>query len=414
MPAKQGITKGRKVPQAVERPRLLIVADAVAHTGFATVTHNLANRLVEKYDIGILGINYHGDPHGYQYPIYPAFIGGDMYGVGRLHSLMRVIRPHVTLVINDPWVATSYVPELVKPVFEMEDGTPLFSNKILYTPVDGKHIPRHFADGLNKFDYVIPYTKFAQRELEICGVTQPMSNILHGVDTSVFYPMDRTAARTALGVPADWFIVGCVARNQPRKRLDLLFSYFAEWAKDKPDTVKLYYHGALKDVGWDILDMAEYYGIADRLMITSPNLTPDRGVPTDVMRIIFNSFNVQLHTALGEGFGLPTLEAMACGIPQIVGKWSALEDWAAPATIQIECSESTMNTGGINTVGGVMDRKPTIAALEDIYSNPAKAAVLGKKAARYANESKFSWDVIAGQFSTIFEEVMHGNNAAKA
>ena len=65
------------------------------------------------------------------------------------------------------------------------------------------------------------------------------------------------------------FAVLILDRNAPRKRLDVAFDAFARFAKDKPASVKLVYHGNLRDVGWDIEHMAEDLGIAERLILTT-------------------------------------------------------------------------------------------------------------------------------------------------
>ena len=92
-------SKGRIVK---ETPRVLVIADAVAHTGFASVNHAICDNLYKKYDIHILGINYFGDPHPYKYKIYPAATGGDVFGINRLPAMIKGIRPHLIFMINDP------------------------------------------------------------------------------------------------------------------------------------------------------------------------------------------------------------------------------------------------------------------------------------------------------------------------
>lgn len=77
--------------------------------------------------------------------------------------------------------------------------------------------------------------------------------------------------------------------------------YFAEWAKDKPANVKLYYHGASHDIGWNIEQMADFFEIQDRLILTSNDMTVSAGVPIDVLNSIYNTFDVHMTTPLGEG-----------------------------------------------------------------------------------------------------------------
>ena len=57
-----------------KKPKLLWVGDVVATTGFARVTHNVVKRLKDKYEVVIIGCNWHGDPDPMQqdFKIYPA------------------------------------------------------------------------------------------------------------------------------------------------------------------------------------------------------------------------------------------------------------------------------------------------------------------------------------------------------
>ena len=68
----------------------------------------------------------------------------------------------------------------------------------------------------------------------------------HGVDTTVYRPLDRKAeCRAKLGLPADAFVVGMVANNQgnmpPRKAFPQVFQAFADLRRRRPDAM-LYLH----------------------------------------------------------------------------------------------------------------------------------------------------------------------------
>src|SRR6185503_10536800 len=118
-----------------------------------------------------------------------------------------------------------------------------------------------------------------------------------------------------------------VDRNAPRKRLDLGMYYFSEWVKDKPENVMFYYHGALKDEGWDIGDLARYLGIDKRLVLSHQDLNPALGFPLEAMKLVYNLADVKLSCAT-EGWGFTAMESMACGVPNIALAYSALGEWA--------------------------------------------------------------------------------------
>lgn len=398
--------KGRVVR---EKPRLLIVSDAVAHTGFANVCHSVVEHLTNTYDVAVLGVNYFGDPHEYKYPIYPASLGGDVFGIKRLPSLIQNFKPHMTFVINDPWLVGDYMPALSTPIGKV-NGTDAYAHKVAYMPIDGKNIQPAFMEKINHLEHAVFYTQFALDEARRSGLSltdDKVSIIPHGVDLTNFPSMTTDSARTKLSVMnKDWFVVGCVNRNQPRKRLDLALEYFAEFAKGKPSTVKFYYHGALQDVGWNIIQLADYYGVSDRLIITDPNMTTAVGVPREALRYVYNSFDVQITTTLGEGWGLTQMEGMSCGIPQIVPDWSALGEWAKGGVSYVPCTATQANSGGLNTIGGIADKTAFIAELNHMYNDAEYRKQIGRAGYDLVRQPQFQWKKIAEQFDHIFTKVM--------
>ena len=275
-------------------------------------------------------------------------------------------------------------------------------------PVDGVNIKREFAEALNSMHLSIGYTQFAVDELVKSGLTSPTQVIPHGIDTGLFSPVDMTVARKKLrDIPRDWFIVGLVNRNQPRKRIDLAMQYFAEWAKDKPDNVKFYFHGALRDLGWDIMQLAEYHNIGDRLVITSPDMTPANGVPRDFLKFIYSSMNVHITTTLGEGWGLTQMESMACKVANIVPNWSGLGEWAKNGASFIPCTSTQTHTGGLNTIGGVADKALFIAELDKMYHNRGYRESVAQSGYDLVTKPEFQWSNIARRFDSEFTKLLY-------
>lgn len=389
--------KGRIVPK---KKKLFIIADAAVDTGFATVTHNIIEHLYQRWDISVLAINYYGDPHAIQKKASlwspTGLMQGDLYGFHRVKPLITNFEPDAVLVINDPWIAAEYT--------NTWKGTP--GTKILYTPVDATNIKPMFVEEINKgYDHVVGYTQFGVNELTHAGLSLPTTVIPHGVDRKMFFPMDKAAVRKEAGLDPDWFIVQVVDRNQIRKRIDLAFYYFAQWVHmtDKPDTVKLYYHGALLDEGWDLGQLAKELGIDDRLILSHRNLNPAHGFAVDAMKLVYNVADVKISTTMGEGWGFTTMESMACGIANIVPEYSALGEWAQGGVQYTDISEIPLfNTKGINTRGGIPDMKSTIRALELLYINAEERKRVAKAGYDLISQSRFTWNAVAQEFEHVF------------
>jgi D-inositol-3-phosphate glycosyltransferase len=386
--------------------KLLLVGDFACFTGFATVTENIAKHLRNKYEIDVLAINYNGDPHPLQkqFNIFPASLEGDIFGLNRIGRIVSTINYDLIFIVNDIWLIDMYLDTLAKQVEKMPPA-------VFYTPVDARHLKTTFIAPLNKHaKHGIFYTNFGANEAVLAGLNIPFSIIPHGVDQSVFAPVPKSVARKETGLDPSWFIVTMVDRNQPRKRLDLGIYYFAEWVKrtNKPDNVKLYYHGALKDQGIDVEDWAHYCGIDDRLIVTSRQMTMGSMLPREKLKLVYSSSDIFWKPCASEGWGLTLHEAMACGIPAVVPRSSALAEWPDGGVEYVDVIPDfpTVNPGMVNTVMDTPDLNSTIDAFDRLYFSAEYRKELGKKAYKLAIKSTFEWPNIAKRFDEVFERVL--------
>jgi glycosyltransferase involved in cell wall biosynthesis len=384
----------------VSKPKLLIVGDFAKHSGFARVNESIAWQLSDRWDIAVLGVNYHGDytPLQQHYRLYPAWIGGDAYGYGRIGLVADVERPDAILITADPWHTAGYVQGLLE-----RDGD--WIPAVLYAPVDATGIRPADVALLDWLQHVVAYTQFGADELRRAGVTAPISIIPHGVDRALFTAVGRDRARQAAGVPEDLYIVLVLDRNQPRKRLDIAFAAFAAFAQDKPDA-RLWYHGALQEeTGWDIGAMAADLGIADKLMLTTRDMRPLAGVPPQQLKYVYSLADVKLSTSAGEGWGLTTMEAMACGVPCLAPDYAALGEWARGAIGLIEASIPTRHVK-VNTVGRVPSIDEVVDALDYVYHHPAERSELSRRGLERVAAPQFDWANIADAFDTVLRRAM--------
>ena len=386
------------------RTKLLWIGDSPAvSTGFGRVSQGVLEGLYQtgKYDISVLGINHQiGDPHRYEgmFRIYPSRAKGNVYGFNRVKEVIEKERPDQIIINNDLWI----VPEYVKEIPE--------NNRILiYSPVDALPIQPEWLEGLIKVNArVSSYTKFAKDGIQAVK-NIPIDIIGHAVDTDEFYPMDD-ARRFMANMPPEAFIVMNVNRNQPRKRLDLFLRAMQVWleslSKSDRENVSFYYHGTLRDVGWNLVQLAQRWGIDDRFLITDQsNLSPSQGVSLSMLCKIYNCADVHVMTSMGEGFGLSPFESAACGIAQVVPSHSACKElWTGKGEL-VNIKSWEVLTGGINTEGGVIDVEHLVSILDDLYHNREKTKEYGKIAYEYVQREEFTWGYIARQFDTIIQEM---------
>jgi glycosyltransferase involved in cell wall biosynthesis len=290
--------------------RLIFVGDSpTVDTGFSRCTRAACAELHNAgHEVHVLGINESGDPHDYPYPIYPPRSLRDRsrsaFGMDRLPALSARLKPDVVVLLTDPWHVPAYLAAF-------EDAGVECPPMVAWLAVDSKNHPN--SAELNPLAHIVTWTQFAQDQLRAGGYTGPASIVPLGVDTSLFYPRDRAAARAELRAisgaevfgPED-YIVGYVGRNQSRKRVDLLIGYFAEWiTRYNIRDAYLYLKVApTGESGCDIRSVATYYGkaVEGRLLVSAP--PAGFGAPDDLMPLVYSAMDVYLTTTQGEGWGL--------------------------------------------------------------------------------------------------------------
>lgn len=390
--------------------KILFVGDSpTIPTGFGVVAEYLLREL-HKYghEITVLGINHFGEPYDqavYPYAIYPCDRGDipSIYGYSKAWWLANKVQPDLIFFLNDPWVIEKYLQ--YKP-----SDFPETTKFLCYYPIDAGPLRKRWAKMLeDKFAAQVCYSTYAENiVIEALGYRpKNLYQIYHGVDKTDYFPINQSIARSKLNLPLNSFIVGMVARNQPRKRFDLLCKGFGKFAQDKKD-VKLYLHTALDDVGFDIVDLAAQNGLDNKLILTE-ELRPDYGVPKKMLNFIYNSFDVNALISLGDGFGLPVAESMATAVPQLVSDHSCLKELVEGSRggMTVKNAAWIMNPAGINTVGGVSDVDDIAEKLQLFYDNKEMRLQMSENGYNFITQDKFNWEVIGKQFNQIIKTIFH-------
>lgn len=149
-----------------------------------------------------------------------------------------------------------------------------------------------------------------------------ISVIYNGVGTE-FTPAPAAAVaafRQQRGLPARFFLY--LGTLEPRKNLPLLIRAFARWRAEttaEQRAVKLVIAGGK---GWFY---EQIFTLVTELQLTDAILFPGF-VPVDELPDWYRAAELFLYPSLFEGFGLPVLEAMACGVPVICSDIGSLTE----------------------------------------------------------------------------------------
>ncbi|MEU2562456.1 glycosyltransferase family 4 protein [Streptomyces longispororuber] len=149
-----------------------------------------------------------------------------------------------------------------------------------------------------------------------------------GVDTDALRPGGREAARRELGVPPGACVLLWLGRFSFGDKADLLplVTAFRHLVADEPgrDLLLLLAGGGPPRWGRTLRDWAARLGVSDRVRVVEPVDPADRGTFYAAADLFVSPVdNVQ------ETFGITVIEAMACGLPQVVSDWDGYRDSVA-------------------------------------------------------------------------------------
>lgn len=395
-----------------KKGKLLCISDAVTPTGFSRVFHSLVKHWEQFYDIVSVGVNYHGDPHEYKFPIFPAHNGVSIYGENRVCDLLNTNDFDLIWILNDSWVINKYLKTI------KENVKKALPKIVVYFPVDSvEHNPEWYGN----FDIIsqaVTYTNFGQWVVRDANPILDVRVIPHGVDTDIFYQIKekREDFKNKFFEPyleksgdmSDSFIVLNANRNQPRKKIDVTMKGFAKFSRNKPKNVKLYMHCGIVDASVNVDTLASRYGIAERLIISSIK----RGVqivPEWRLNEIYNIADVGINTGMGEGWGLTSVEHAVTGAVQLVPSHSACRELFMGCGMLMNTSGDFMFDNSM-TVGKLVNSDEVAQKLEYLYRNQEERERLAKLGKEKFSSQEFSWKEIAKQWLSLFDEVL--NNAS--
>jgi glycosyltransferase involved in cell wall biosynthesis len=300
-------------------PLLLIGDSPRRSTGLARIARDLASRISTDRTLDVELVQAcPDDGQGIAWQQWPFYgLPVEEWGAPGVPEVWRDAfgdRPGVVLTVWDParcWSllqARSAMPE---------------TSWWGYFPVDARTKRGPFggpaAQAVRSYQRVLGYGLWGAEVLEAVTGRGSVSYLPHGIDnrrtSGPFSAQDVRYVREVLGrrVTDDTILIGCVAANQARKDL----GSYCETLRVLLDR-GLKVHGWLhtdKEIGtretqWVVPQLAEEYGLQRALSVTQ--------YMTDTqLAAFYATCTVTIAPGLGEGFGYPIVESLACGTPVI-------------------------------------------------------------------------------------------------
>ncbi len=307
----------------MEKIKVLIVTDsAYLSTGYGSVMFNLLKRWTkhkefEFYHVGNSAerVHKHQIGEGFYYAL-PRF---DDFAYQTLPFYIKKYSPDIVLTLYDIGYQSGFTQIIQK---AHQDGWR--GNWITYVPVDTNFPAWTWKNVFNSFENVVAMSEhgknFIKREFDIDAKMIP-----HGVNREVFKPLDKNEMKRKAGFSPNDFVIGAVGKNQIRKMWTVLLKAYEEFSKNKED-VKLLLHTETtpKDVnsGWDFNYLSKKHKIIIKSTLKEINFIQRQFIEEEQLNKIYNTMDLYAFSTGGEGFGIPTLEALSAGVPVTVTEYT--------------------------------------------------------------------------------------------
>ena len=232
-------------------------------------------------------------------------------------------------------------------------------------------------------DAVIAVSQHTAQELQrLLGVSPQRIHVVpNGVDAR-FRPLERRtveAFRRRRGLPERFVLY--VGTIEPRKNLETLLRAYAALVHRDPHTPPLIIAGGR---GWHyagVFALVEELGLAQQVRF--PGFIAHEELP-----LWYNAATLFVFPSLYEGFGLPVLEAMACGTPVVASNASSLPEVVGEAGLLVAPRDA-------EGLAEAMRRLLTDAALREELQARGRAQA-----------SKYAWRASAVGTAAVYDHVL--------
>lgn len=193
-------------------------------------------------------------------------------------------------------------------------------------------------------------------------------------------PDDVKLIRNELGFPDGYLLF--VGTLEPRKNVPALLDAWETLRREDPATPPLVLAGG---AGW------HGGSLPRRLAALAPHGVHHLGRVSDSQLVrLMRGATVFVYPSLYEGFGLPPLEAMACGVPVVTSDAASLPEVVGDAGVTVEPNRP----------------EALAAALHELLADPQRAAELGRRGG--ARAARFTWERAAAELEAVFFDVLGG------
>jgi glycosyltransferase involved in cell wall biosynthesis len=239
-------------------------------------------------------------------------------------------------------------------------------------------------ESAKRADHIITVSEYSKRDLvQTYGIREEKITVTYEGAGGEFVPLDRGKAKETLTrkyrIDGDFILY--LGRLQARKNLMRLVDAYARTRK-AGFPHKLVLAGQQDSLFQPVLSRIRELKLENDVLL--PGYVAGEDVPA-----FYNAAEVFVYPSLYEGFGLPLMEAMACGVPVITSRGSSLDEVAGDAAVLVD----------------PLDELSISEALQKVLADPELRRRLGQAGLKRSRQ--FSFENAARQTIAVYERVMN-------
>ena len=242
----------------------------------------------------------------------------------------------------------------------------------------------HIDQAVRWSDQIIAVSQNTKRDaIQHLGVPEDKITVVYEAANAIFRPIDREEAREQVfrrhGIDQRFLLF--VSTIEPRKNVPTLLRALKQLLECYKETVHLVLAGGK---GWLSEDA---FALVEQLKLEKHVHFVGR-VSSEDLLYLYNAAELMAHPAFYEGFGLPPLEAMACGLPVIVSNVASLPEVVGDAGLLIDPNNVDELT----------------VSMWRVLNDPEARREMREKGLRQA--ARFSWERAATETAAIYRRAV--------
>lgn len=281
--------------------------------------------------------------------------GGDVYIFPDFISWPSLMHRKKYTVVHD--LAFKYYPEYIQ-------------------PRNLKYLNKQLGKSLNRSERILTVSQSTKKDLlKYYNVPEEKIDVIVcGIDHNIFRPRDRSSVvkvLTKYNLPDKYILF--VGNIEPRKNISLMIEAYAKSFKDHGIALVL-----VGQKGWNDGEINDSF----KRHVELPIYILDY-VENDDLAPLYTAASLFLYLSLYEGFGLPVIEAMACGCPVLASNVSSIPEIAGNSAMLIDPYDTDRVAGDLTKL--LTDKK----LLKELSHKGIERA------------KRFNWDITAKDLSKI-------------